>query len=202
MSASDLDRLPLRGGLLCLDFVNSIDPRYGPERIEYVADYPGLVAWTIRVGALAPEHREPLLRAAAQDPRDSEAVHRRALALRDNLYALLRPGRGDAGSLDAFNRELRRASRHVRVEFAEPDFTAAWDAGDELDRVLWPVVRSATELMLDARALARVKECDGHDCGWLFLDTSKAGRRRWCSMEICGNRAKARRHRRRRAVDR
>jgi predicted RNA-binding Zn ribbon-like protein len=47
-----------------------------------------------------------------------------------------------------------------------------------------------------------VKECDGHDCGWLFLDTSKAGRRRWCSMDVCGNRAKAQRYRRRRAVDR
>ncbi|MBV8794030.1 MAG: CGNR zinc finger domain-containing protein, partial [Hyphomicrobiales bacterium] len=39
----------------------------------------------------------------------------------------------------------------------------------------------------------RIRECGGHACGWLFYDRSKNNRRRWCEMEICGNRAKQRR---------
>jgi predicted RNA-binding Zn ribbon-like protein len=49
--------------------------------------------------------------------------------------------------------------------------------------------------LLTAPELQRVRACPGlGDCGWLFLDTSKSGRRRWCSMEGCGSRAKMRRY--------
>jgi predicted RNA-binding Zn ribbon-like protein len=62
------------------------------------------------------------------------------------------------------------------------------------DDVLAPVVWSAAEL-LTSGPLERVRECPGDDtCGWLFLDTSRNGSRRWCDMRTCGNRAKARRH--------
>ena len=60
--------------------------------------------------------------------------------------------------------------------------------------MLWPIVTSAVELLTSPEA-RRVKVCPGlGDCGWLFLDTSKSGRRRWCSMEGCGSRSKMRRY--------
>jgi predicted RNA-binding Zn ribbon-like protein len=65
--------------------------------------------------------------------------------------------------------------------------------------MLSPVAWSVAELLM-SEDLHRVRECAGPDCGWLFMDTSKNGSRRWCSMETCGNRAKARRHRERRQV--
>ena len=64
---------------------------------------------------------------------------------------------------------------------------------------LWPIARSAAHLLTSAE-LTRVRECDGTSCNWLFFDRSRGGSRRWCSMESCGNRAKARRHYRRRRV--
>ncbi len=69
-----------------------------------------------------------------------------------------------------------------------------WDADIRaLDRMLWPIVSSAIEL-LTSHDLRRVKECPGAgDCGWLFFDTSKNGTRHWCSMEGCGSRVKMRR---------
>ena len=76
---------------------------------------------------------------------------------------------------------------HVALRPSGAGYEAVFE-GDELDRVLWPVTRAAAELATSPQ-LARVHECAGVDCGWLSLDTSKAGRRRWCSMEICGNRA-------------
>jgi predicted RNA-binding Zn ribbon-like protein len=77
----------------------------------------------------------------------------------------------------------------------QPGFAWTWPDEEELDlaRLLWPVARSAAELLTSPdRQL--VRECLGDNCGWLFLDTSKNHRRTWCSMQGCGNRAKARRH--------
>ncbi|MCX6026505.1 MAG: CGNR zinc finger domain-containing protein [Chloroflexi bacterium] len=60
--------------------------------------------------------------------------------------------------------------------------------------VLWPVMRSAAELLTSDLA-SRVGQCqDDRGCGWLFIDTSRNHTRRWCAMGDCGNRAKARRH--------
>ena len=56
------------------------------------------------------------------------------------------------------------------------------------------VAASALSILADPRELERVKLCPGHDCGWLFLDETKNARRKWCLMEVCGNRAKASRH--------
>jgi predicted RNA-binding Zn ribbon-like protein len=61
---------------------------------------------------------------------------------------------------------------------------------DPLERPLWPLVWDATALLTSDRDWV---EADGH-CGWMFLDLSRQRTRRWCSMEDCGNRAKARRH--------
>jgi predicted RNA-binding Zn ribbon-like protein len=187
----DLALLPRRGNHLALDFVNSVDPRYGDERVEYLADYRALVAWSVWAGGV--EDGEDLL--ATADTRAARAVHRRALRLRDDLYALLRPAR-EPSAVGAISAELRRASAHVVLRPAGSGYEEAF-TGDAPDRMLWPIVRSAAALATSPQ-LERVHECAGTDCGWLFLDTSKAGRRRWCSMEVCGNRAKVQRYRARR----
>jgi predicted RNA-binding Zn ribbon-like protein len=196
MTEVSLERLPRLGGMLCLDFVNSIDPRYGPDRIEYLPDYRALVDWAVWAGAWPARRRAALLDA---DPARADAVLERAHALRDHLHVLLGP-RGRAGdttrALRAFNRELRNAARHAELRPGDERYVRGWASSGAPDEVLGSIVLSAADLMVSP-ALERVRECDGHDCGWLFLDTSKAGRRRWCSMRICGNRAKAQRHRRR-----
>ncbi len=50
---------------------------------------------------------------------------------------------------------------------------------------------SALSILSDTREIGRVKTCPGIDCGWKFMDETKNARRKWCSMELCGNRAKA-----------
>jgi predicted RNA-binding Zn ribbon-like protein len=69
-------------------------------------------------------------------------------------------------------------------------------ADDALDRPLHPVVWSAADLLTSGQ-LVHVRSCADARCRWLFLDSSPTGRRRWCSMKECGNRAKVRRHYRR-----
>ena len=168
----------LIGGALCLDFVNTVDPRHARERREYLDSYPALVAWGSHAGAI-----------------DAEQGDR----LREALYSLFsqagsrpRPERDDLGVLQA---EVTGALAHFRVAWSPAGFGWEWDqASPGLDRVLWPVAWSAAELLVQG-PLERIRECPGQDtCGWLFLDLSKNASRRWCDMRVCGNRAKARRH--------
>ncbi|MBV9279819.1 MAG: CGNR zinc finger domain-containing protein [Chloroflexi bacterium] len=76
-------------------------------------------------------------------------------------------------------------------------YSLAWlGAASILDAPLWPVSFAAAEL-LTAAAAEHVRPCAAIPCGFLFLDTSRGSRRRWCDMAHCGNIAKVRRHRHR-----
>ena len=88
---------------------------------------------------------------------------------------------------------LRRDVARVQISRENGRYIVGFNASEALDGVLAPITWSAAEFLRDP-ASARVKECDGETCGWLFLDTSKNHSRRWCEMKDCGNRAKARRH--------
>ncbi|MFF4347810.1 CGNR zinc finger domain-containing protein [Streptomyces sp. NPDC001530] len=80
----------------------------------------------------------------------------------------------------------------------EPDGTRGWAPGATGTRLLSTVARDAVDLFTGPHA-RRIRECGAHDCYLLFVDTSRPGRRRWCAMEHCGNRHKARTHRARHA---
>jgi len=168
-------------GSLCLDFVNTVDPRHATPREERLPDYAAVIEWARQAGLEA----SPLEAAAAS------RAHEEAISLRETLYAIFGAvARGEAPPAEALrhlNDEIARRPRRITEGFA-------WASDDD---VLAPVVWSAAEL-LTSGPLERVRECPGDDtCGWLFLDTSRNGSRRWCDMRTCGNRAKARRHYRR-----
>ncbi len=121
-----------------------------------------------------------------------------------------RRGAPDPADLEVLNRESTAALAHLRLVPASgstedaaagadepPGFTWSWaDVEDDLASLLWPVARAATDLLTSCD-LARVRECADDSCGWLFMDMSRNGSRRWCDMADCGNRAKARRYRER-----
>lgn len=68
--------------------------------------------------------------------------------------------------------------------------------------LLGAVARDAVELLTDPVARAAIRECEGDNCPIVYLDTSRGRRRRWCSSEVCGNRERVARHRRRAALSR
>ena len=72
------------------------------------------------------------------------------------------------------------------------------DANERLDSVLWPVLRAAGDLLASDES-ARIRECGGDDCGWMYVDRSRNGLRRWCQMEVCGTKEKSRQRALRRA---
>ena len=92
--------------------------------------------------------------------------------------------------LAALNAALAAAPARQRVRHG------GWDIGTpepSAGTLLAPTLWSAADLLVGSQ-LARVRQCANPACGWLFLDNSKSGNRRWCSMSACGNRAKAHRH--------
>jgi predicted RNA-binding Zn ribbon-like protein len=195
------------GGRLCLDFANTLGDRKQEHPIEGLTGYDALVVWALQAGTLAIEEAERLLETAAARPVEAEGVLHRARTLREAIYRIFSATSAgltpDAQHLDTLNHELSAAMCNVCVVPSESGFRWGWSQdrssqGDmSLDRVLWPVVRSAADLLTSEHELARVKECAAHDCGWLFMDLSKNRSRHWCDMTSCGNRAKARRYYRR-----
>jgi len=193
----------LSGGRLCLDFVNTVTgDRTGAVR-ERMASYGSLVAWARQAGAIDDAHGRRLLTEARRRPADAEATHRDALSLREALYRTFlaaaqgaTPRHDDVALASDF---LGRALSHRRIA---PGGTSCcrlvWDdPAGALDAPLWRVAASAAELLTSDEDLARVRVCGLHEtgeCSWLFVDATRAGTRRWCSMRDCGNRAKARRH--------
>jgi len=126
------------------------------------------------------------------------------MRLREAVYrtfaAIAGRRRASPADLRVLSAEYREAMAHATLVESRRRF--AWRLDEALDAVAWEVARDAVTL-LESERLGRVKRCPGSgDCGWLFLDASKNGSRRWCSMEGCGNRAKARRHAHRRRFGR
>lgn len=210
----DMENLELLGGRLCLDFANTVDrSARGERRHEYLSDYPDLVAWGRRVGVLADDEAGRLLEGLESRTLDAEDVFCRALALRDavqeTFYAVAAGEEPPAPGLGVIEEEFREALAHSRITRGEDGFWwAGLAGGGELGKMLWPVARSAEDLLTASMPseLERVKRCPGDEglCGWLFLDSTKNRTRRWCSMAGCGSRAKMRRfyRRRRGGVDR
>ena len=200
--AADVAALRLLGERLCLNFANTVDPRQGDHPREFLTGYPDLVAWSVRVGVVDAPTAGELAEAAQRDPAAAEQAYADAVTLREAMYRVFSAvAAGDAvpaADLATLNAALAGGFAHSRLEPAGAGYRWDWRIEPPaFDRMLWPVLRSAVEL-LTSDQLDRVKECPGlDDCGWLFFDTSKNGSRRWCSMEGCGNRAKSRRHYRR-----
>lgn len=196
------DTLPASGeftaGRLCLDFANTVSGRGQERECDQVSDYAALVAWCDRGGLLTEQEKQHLLRRAREHPQTAASAHRTAIRLRDALYTVFsaiaggrKPG---PDALETVNLALSEALANLLVVEADDGFAWEWRDGSEaLERVLWPVARSAGEL-LTAAELPRVCQCADPECTWLFLDTSKNRSRRWCVMAVCGNRAKGRRH--------
>jgi len=189
-------RLPLLGGALCLDFTNTLEPWGAEQPTEFFTSYAALFAWAVHAGALAAEPAAALSTLAEAQPEDASAVLGEARSLRRAIYGLFsaaaqgRPPGLD--ELERLNSILAEAGRHRRLERSGDGFAWGWQGVDaDLRAVLWPVALSAADLLASPQ-FARVRACAG--CGWLFLDGSRPGTRRWCDMRVCGNRAKARRH--------
>jgi predicted RNA-binding Zn ribbon-like protein len=190
----------LTGGRPCLDLVNTLEARPTPHPRERLPTYADLLAWGEQAALLTPGQARRLRERARRRGGEAEAARRRALFLRESLYSVfsaVAAGRAvPPRALFVLNAALPGALARLRIVGGRDALAWGWSGEAAFDRVLWPVIQSAAEL-LTSPARERLRECAAPACGWLFLDASRNRSRRWCDMSVCGNRAKARRHYRR-----
>jgi predicted RNA-binding Zn ribbon-like protein len=186
-------------GKLPLDFSNTVEWHTSDHPGETLVSYADLVAWSEGAGLLTEQEVRDLLADAENHLAEASAALEKAIRLRDAIYrifsAVARDKEPEGMDLAYLNKALTEVLVRMQVVPTSTGFEWGWAAYEgSFDRMLWPIVRSAANL-LTSEELNRVGECaDDRGCGYLFLDTSRNHNRRWCSMESCGNRAKARRH--------
>jgi predicted RNA-binding Zn ribbon-like protein len=198
-AASERDFRPLCGGVACLDFVNTVD-RHGstPDDDYFAPGYANLLDWFEYAQLVDSDNATLLLRLAQKQPRDAAAIRKRAqflrTAIRGIVVDLASGGTPSPGDLATLNAEVHRACACGSFVAVDQVLQWRWTRNRELDSLLWPIARSAAELLSGAH-LVRVRQCAAEECELLFLDASKNGSRRFCSAASCGNATRVRRFR-------
>ena len=191
-----------------LDFLNSVAAPAGRE-IEWLADGEDFLAWLERAHAVPAATAAHFRKDAV--PRALDAVAAQARELREWFRAFVSKHAGkplqarDLRELMPLNALLARDQAFRQIEIAgagKADHGALcrrlrWQAQRHWDSpktLLLPIAEAMGELICE-HDFTLVRKCEGPTCTLWFLDISKAHARRWCSMAVCGNRAKAAAHR-------
>lgn len=182
---------------LSLDFSNTIDWRNGEKRDDSLKTFGSLVDWSVEKGLIPRDEAPSIIRRAKEEHVEDRTV-RRAAQLRETIYRIFsavahdhHPDEDDVGALNQFLSNYPVSSSIVRTGH-DYGWTMVPRRGAE-GRMLWPIAKSAADL-LTSDQLGRVTECANEEegCGWVFLDKTRSGTRKWCSSTGCGNRAKVR----------
>ncbi|RXT22501.1 hypothetical protein B5P46_21730 [Rhizobium leguminosarum] len=191
--------ISLLGGHPALDFVNTVDSRgerWGPD---FLNSYDDLVAWACRLEVMNDEERDTLLLKAGKSASDAEKELEQAKALREVLYRLFLSEFDESPvsqeDLDFVADMARRAQSQQSLGRVAGNI--AWRPADakDLNAIRNRVAQSAAELLTSRDGRRPVRACQGPNCGWLFLDQSRGGHRRWCSDKTCGSHARVRKFR-------
>lgn len=166
-----------------LDYLGTLRWRRGPAPREYLAQPPDLADWGMQSGLVT----EP--------PRVTPAQLTAARELREVIYRVILGAIDGAGPIEADVTALNAAARRPPVELSLDGDGTVRRAGT-VSQLLSAIARDALDL-LGSDQIGLVRECDGPTCTRLYVDSSRARNRRWCSNTECGNQAKVAAFRRR-----
>jgi len=184
------------GGDAALDFVNTVTGRDQSPR-DWLDSYPRLLEWAALVRLLPENILRALARKAKSEPASAAAALARAKVFREALFALITgivSGGVPPKAMLALLRERWIAginAHELRFDDGRVVAELCNDAGN-FDLIASMIAYRMVEHVLPLPK-DRLRICQGPNCSWLFIDSSKAGRRRWCDMAVCGNAAKSRR---------
>jgi predicted RNA-binding Zn ribbon-like protein len=192
------------GGALCLDFCNTVGGKRGGIAREKLHSLSDFISWAEQAKLLKSNQARELTFSATRHSTQATELLFRATELREAIFRILlsaaegeKPAEKDMARLNA---ELGAGLGRLTIGPSRDGKGFVWRwLEDNLkpEHLLGPIARSAAELLVQAELVAKVHQCQGDNCGWLFVDCSKNHSRRWCDMRDCGNRAKVRRHRKR-----
>jgi predicted RNA-binding Zn ribbon-like protein len=179
---------------LAIDFANTLAQR-GSKPEDSLQDFGDLMGWLADAEAFSSPATAGFQKVLA--PTRASEIWAEAIALREIVYRLLHAVAGGPPALQDDLKQLNEAlaATPPRSRLARSGDGLGWEIGlrPAAAGIIAPVLWSAGDL-LAGKDSERVRACANEQCLWLFLDDSKNGTRRWCSMQSCGNRAKAHRH--------
>ncbi|WP_271022886.1 CGNR zinc finger domain-containing protein [Rhizobium sp. RCAM05973] len=194
-----INDISLLGGHPALDFVNTVDSRgerWGPD---FLNSYDDLVAWARRLDLIDNKERDILLFKAGKSASAAADELGRAKELREALCRLFLSEVDESpisqDDLDLVADMARRSQSQQTLSRIAGNIE--WRRADakDLDTICNRVAQSAAELLTSQNGRRPVRACQGPNCGWLFLDQSRGGHRRWCSDKTCGSHARVRKFR-------
>jgi predicted RNA-binding Zn ribbon-like protein len=188
-----VESMRLMGGSLCLDFLNTNAFRAGTPR-EWLNTYTDLLTFARRTGILESKALNALESRAQQSPDEAARVTALARDWREALYRIAVTRARDDATFDQINQVILEGNRHRDIVRIGPDQYAWHWPAERLEQPLWIIAFNAAELLISGMVV-KVRTCPGHDCGWVFLDAGRGKPRRWCAMDLCGNREKIKRFR-------
>lgn len=185
------------GGALCLDFVNTVGGHRDGEPNEALQTYADLVEWAVAGGVVTKSGGQHLRAMAEARENRASRVLTDAKLLRETIHdvfvAVADGRKAPPAEVAELSAAMAEAHANLQLRTVGSGYELVWPAPTDLRAPLWPVVKSAVDLLVGGET--RLRECASDTCGWLFVDESKNHSRRWCSMRDCGNRAKVRRFR-------
>jgi predicted RNA-binding Zn ribbon-like protein len=202
MNATEIlksDRWDLGAGHRALDFANTMDWHLSDHPRDRLRTYEDFTDWARDGRVISPAQKRALDEEAKLHPARAQKALAAARQLRDALQrlfdaeALDKPA--NPADLDLLKGAVAKAVANASFDKSAGGITFTWsDVSRDLEYPLGTLAWISLDLLSsDEREM--IGQCaDDRGCGFLFLDTSKNHSRRWCSMEGCGNRAKARRH--------
>jgi predicted RNA-binding Zn ribbon-like protein len=193
----------LVGGHVALDLVNTVTAR-DADPIDWLDGYARLLEWAALTGQFDRSVLRALQRRSAAEPQAAalalDRIRELREALRDVLVAILRGKTGAESALGRLQESWRDAAGQARFGLSRGRVDLLLGVEVSGLEVLRHELALRSLELLQTLPLERTRICQGPCCGWLFVDRSKGGRRRWCDMATCGNDEKSRRFRRRRLV--
>lgn len=189
---------------LGLDFLNSVATPVDTP-VDWLEDGEGLLRW-LQQARLVPDEVVGSIRERAI-PGEIDRIASQARTIREWFRVFVREHKGrplktaDLGELEPLNQLLKRDDGYSAIVARESEDssllhlirTRRWASPEAL---LLPIAESMARLVCD-EDFSHVKACEGPTCTMLFADHTRGHARRWCSMALCGNRAKQAAHRRR-----
>ena len=182
-----------------LDFVNTLDLYPVPH--DHLESPDAALDWLVEHDLLHREVRNHLLAQFQTSPASGTEILAKLRRVRQSMRGALEAAaerRAPTGAdLDEINRALR--THYVYELVPAPDGVSLdhRHQGDPVDGALARLVESIARELIQGET-SRLRVCENQQCRWIFKDTSRTGKRKWCSMRSCGNRAKVARHRARR----
>jgi predicted RNA-binding Zn ribbon-like protein len=184
------------GGHSGLDFVNSVKYRGSSNNGDRLVEFLDIVKWA-HIAELLDAAECRLLMQANKSAKKIGKLHSEICVFREAVRVVLAPNSQSKPTFSNAAQIVERAISKLRPDVRIDRETRALVQSFPVQkpRDLMARIVDCVRDLLSQRSGLKIKTCDGHDCDWMFVDRTKAKRRKWCDTRTCGNNARVRRHR-------